>query len=109
MLDTWTRILYFTFIKIAKYYFLFKYPESLLSLSTLSSEFDMIRPELVESEDSFVCIKNGRHILLQLVADRYNPNSTYLGGKSKDAKRINIISGPNSSGKSIYLKVLLFK
>lgn len=77
----------------------------LLSLSVLSSEFEMVQPELIESVNSCVHIENGRHILLQLVAERFNPNSTYLGGNGEGAKRINIISGPNSSGKSIFLKV----
>lgn len=66
----------------------------------------MVEPELVESRNSCVHFENGRHILLQLVADRFNPNSTYLGGEGGDAKRINIISGPNSSGKSVFLKVI---
>ncbi|KAI9557097.1 putative MSH5 [Daphnia sinensis] len=80
------------------------YLDALLSLSVLSSEFEMVEPELVESRNSCIHIENGRHILLQLVADRFNPNSTYLGGDGEDAKRINIISGPNSSGKSVFLK-----
>lgn len=62
----------------------------------------MVQPELIENEDGHIEIENGRHILMQLVAERFNPNSTYLGGKTK---RINIISGPNSSGKSVYLMV----
>ena len=78
----------------------------LLSLSVLSSEFEMVQPELVENVNPCVHIENGRHILIQLVAERFNPNSTYLGGCDEGAKRINIISGPNSSGKSIFLKVV---
>ncbi|XP_046639991.1 mutS protein homolog 5-like isoform X1 [Daphnia pulicaria] len=80
------------------------YLDALLSLSVLSSEFEMVQPELVENVNPCVHIENGRHILLQLVAERFNPNSTYLGGCDEGAKRINIISGPNSSGKSIFLK-----
>ncbi|EFX62143.1 putative MSH5, mismatch repair ATPase [Daphnia pulex] len=80
------------------------YLDALLSLSVLSSEFEMVQPELVENVNPCVHIENGRHILLQLVAERFNPNSTYLGGCDERAKRINIISGPNSSGKSIFLK-----
>lgn len=80
----------------------------LLSLSVLSLEFDMVEPELIENENSLIQIENGRHILLQLVAERFHPNSSYLGGESEDAKRINIIAGPNSSGKSVYLKVVSF-
>ena len=74
----------------------------------LSSEFEMVEPELIENGNPVVQIENGRHILLQLVAERFHPNSTDLGGEREDAKRINIIAGPNSSGKSVYLKVMFF-
>lgn len=89
-------------IEILKFSFLLNY--SLLSLSALSSEFEMVQPQLIESEDGHIQIEKGRHILMQLVAEQFNPNSTYLGEKT-GAKRINIISGPNSSGKSVYLMV----
>lgn len=79
---------------------------SVLSLSALSSEFEMVQPELVENVNGHIHIEEGRHILLQLVAEQFNPNSTYLGGNCNDAKRVHIITGPNSSGKSVYLLVI---
>ncbi|PNJ03453.1 MSH5 isoform 3, partial [Pongo abelii] len=48
-----------------------------------------------------VRIQNGRHPLMELCARTFVPNSTECGG---DKGRVKVITGPNSSGKSIYLK-----
>lgn len=42
-----------------------------------------------------------RHPLMELCARTFVPNSTDCGG---DQGRVKVITGPNSSGKSIYLK-----
>lgn len=68
----------------------------------------MVKPKLIENGNGIINISKGRHILLQLVSEQFNPNSTVLGGEVEGAMRINIISGPNSSGKSVYLKVKSF-
>ena len=78
-----------------------------MSLTNLSLEFEMVEPELVEEENSQILIENGRHVLLQLVVDSFSPNSTMLGAAGKS--RITIVTGPNSSGKSVFLKVHTFK
>lgn len=42
-----------------------------------------------------------RHPLMELCARTFVPNPTECGG---DKGRVKVITGPNSSGKSIYLK-----
>lgn len=57
-----------------------------------------MRPIL--TEDSLLDIQNGRHVLQELTVDTFVPNDT----KISNYGRINIITGPNYSGKSIYVK-----
>ena len=73
-------------------------------MAVLSSEFGLVEPELVDTDRSAeIHIQDGRHILQEMCIDSFVPNSTVLGGGSPE--RIHILTGPNSSGKSIYLKV----
>lgn len=73
----------------------------------LSLDFELVQPELVVNEDgrSLIDIKKGKHILQELCMDSgtFNANSASLGVDR--CQRINIITGPNSSGKSVHLKV----
>ncbi|XP_065862403.1 DNA mismatch repair protein MSH5 isoform X3 [Euphorbia lathyris] len=52
------------------------------------------------TEETLLNIQNGRHILQELTVDTFIPNDT----KIVDDGRIHIITGPNYSGKSIYIK-----
>jgi DNA mismatch repair protein MSH5 len=45
-------------------------------------------------------VKNGRHPLQELTVDAFVPNDTCIC----EDKFMTVISGPNSSGKSVYLK-----
>ncbi|XP_020691717.1 DNA mismatch repair protein MSH5 isoform X3 [Dendrobium catenatum] len=69
-----------------------------LSLALIARQNNYVRPIL--TEDSLLDIQNGRHVLQELTVDTFVPNDTKI---SHDG-RINIISGPNYSGKSIYVK-----
>ncbi|XP_020590796.1 DNA mismatch repair protein MSH5 isoform X4 [Phalaenopsis equestris] len=69
-----------------------------LSLALIARQNNYVRPIL--TEDSLIDIQNGRHVLQELTVDTFVPNDTKI---SNDG-RINIISGPNYSGKSIYVK-----
>ncbi|XP_069880220.1 mutS protein homolog 5 isoform X4 [Dipodomys merriami] len=72
----------------------------LLSLASAAREYGYSRPRY-SSQLHGVRIQNGRHPLMELCARTFVPNSTECGG---DKGRVKVITGPNSSGKSIYLK-----
>ncbi|KAK3135181.1 hypothetical protein QOZ80_5BG0415540 [Eleusine coracana subsp. coracana] len=72
--------------------------DCILSLAIVARQNNYVRPIL--TEDSILEIHNGRHALQEMTVDTFVPNDT----KIHDAGRINIITGPNYSGKSIYIK-----
>lgn len=72
-----------------------------LSLATVAVNEGYVRPEL--REDTSLNIKSGRHPVVEKLlgeAMRYVPNNT---GMTDDSK-IHIITGPNMSGKSTYIR-----
>ncbi|KAG7015545.1 DNA mismatch repair protein MSH5, partial [Cucurbita argyrosperma subsp. argyrosperma] len=69
-----------------------------LSLALIARQNNYVRPVL--SADSMLDIKNGRHVLQEMAVDTFIPNDT----KIFDDGRVIIITGPNYSGKSIYIK-----
>lgn len=78
--------------------------DSLLAFSEVAKEFDLVKPILVD--EHVIEIHKGRHILQQLCVDTYVPNDF----ASSDANSlIKIITGPNSCGKSVYLKQVLIE
>lgn len=72
--------------------------DCLLSLADAAHELKLTRPKLAQNTD--LVIKNGRHLLTQGLVKTCIPNSTDLTAPSK----IHIITGPNASGKSCYVK-----
>ncbi|KAM6186767.1 mutS protein homolog 5 [Rhynchocyon petersi] len=72
----------------------------LLALASAARDYGYSRPRY-SSRLLGVRIQNGRHPLMELCARTFVPNSTECGG---DKGRVKLITGPNSSGKSIYLK-----
>jgi DNA mismatch repair protein MSH5 len=71
--------------------------DSLCALAVVAVEANYVRPILTDAGG--LSITNGRHPLLERITDRFIPNSTVT-----DAERVHIVTGPNSSGKSVYLK-----
>jgi DNA mismatch repair protein MutS len=71
------------------------------SLAEVAVRYGYIRPEL--TGDDAITIKGGRHPVVErsLSSDGFVPNDTYLC--NKDTQLI-ILTGPNMSGKSTYLK-----
>jgi DNA mismatch repair protein MutS len=72
------------------------------SFAQAAREYDYCRPTLDESEQ--IDITDGRHPVVERllsVGERYVPNSTHL---STDSAQLHIITGPNMSGKSSYLR-----
>ncbi|XP_055120398.2 mutS protein homolog 5 isoform X8 [Symphalangus syndactylus] len=72
----------------------------LLALASAAQDYGYSRPRY-SPQVLGVRIQNGRHPLMELCARTFVPNSTECGG---DKGRVKVITGPNSSGKSIYLK-----
>ncbi|XP_038903566.1 DNA mismatch repair protein MSH5 isoform X3 [Benincasa hispida] len=69
-----------------------------LSLALIARQNNYVRPDL--TADSMLDIKNGRHVLQEMAVDTFIPNDTKIFYDG----RVNIITGPNYSGKSIYIK-----
>lgn len=72
--------------------------DAFISLATISKELKFSKPTISEIEN--IIIRNGRHPLQELTVDTFVPNDTYLSQE----KFIGIITGPNNSGKSVYVK-----
>jgi DNA mismatch repair protein MSH5 len=73
--------------------------DALISLGTLAVEQRLVAPEIVEQPGA-ILIRAGRHLLQELTVDSFVPNDTFLTTENNVA----LISGPNTSGKSVYLK-----
>jgi DNA mismatch repair protein MSH5 len=72
--------------------------DALISLGELAIEHNLIQPEICEEQG--ILIKNGRHLLQELTVDNFVPNDTFVN----HAKNVALVTGPNASGKSVYLK-----
>jgi DNA mismatch repair protein MutS len=70
------------------------------TLAEVAANYDYVRPEL--SNDSGMMVENGRHPVVEhsLNLERFVPNHSQFNGDD----RIQIITGPNMSGKSTYLR-----
>lgn len=72
-----------------------------LSLAEVAVRYGYVKPEL--NTDNAITIRGGRHPVVErsLGTDAFIPNDTYL---CNDDAQIIILTGPNMSGKSTYLK-----
>jgi DNA mismatch repair protein MutS len=80
------------------------YLDTICSLADVADECRYNRP--IVNDTSLLRIKNGRHpVIEQIIAEkniRYIGNESALGGNG--APQIALITGPNASGKSTYLR-----
>ena len=78
----------------------------LCSLAEVAVTYNYCRPQL--TSDRSISITNGRHPVVEqsLPAGFFVPNSTYLGNdhQSPECPDLIVLTGPNMSGKSIYLR-----
>lgn len=73
-----------------------------LSFAEVAIENNYVRPEV--NDDDAIIIKNGRHPVVEKIlpyGEKFTPNDTYLDNSTN---QIMIITGPNMSGKSVYLR-----
>ncbi|XP_022821320.1 mutS protein homolog 5-like [Spodoptera litura] len=73
--------------------------DCLIAISKVCKEFNYVRPTL--STEKIISIKAGRHPLYMLTCDSFVPNDVE---SSDEAGCVKILTGPNSSGKSVYMK-----
>lgn len=73
--------------------------DCLISLSVHAKEYNYVCPEL--TEENILNIKGGRHPLQEMYVTPFVANDTLV---EKEALRMKILTGPNASGKSVYLK-----
>ena len=76
--------------------------DCILSLAGSAIDMNMVRPQMVDnSGDSVINIENGRHPLQEMAMDtEFIPNDTNIDSTN----RVNVITGPNFSGKSSYAR-----
>ena len=80
------------------------YLDAICSLAEMADEFNYCRPTV--NETSLLRIKKGRHIVIEKILQEnevtFIANDAALGGNG--APQIALITGPNASGKSTYLR-----
>lgn len=79
--------------------------DCILSFASCAADLNFVRPYVVDNNDSVdgdqIIIENGRHPLQELLLDGdFIANDTYIDSKFP----MNIITGPNFSGKSCYAR-----
>ena len=75
--------------------------DCILSFSDCAINNKYVRPNVVPAVENCIQILNGRHPLQELVMDtEFIPNNTNVDATN----RVNIITGPNFSGKSCYAR-----
>lgn len=70
----------------------------LINFSEIARENRYVRPKIITRNE--IRIVNGRHPVVEKLVPEFTNNSSELGEK----KNINIITGPNMSGKSTYIR-----
>ncbi len=78
--------------------------DTICSLAEVADEHNFCRPSV--NETTLLRIKNGRHAVIESILTEkqiiFVPNNSSLGGNG--AAQISLITGPNASGKSTYLR-----
>ena len=75
--------------------------DALISLATVAAQNGYVKPQV--NTDGIIDIQSGRHPVVESATNinSFVPNNAYL---NEDADRFIIITGPNMSGKSTYLR-----
>jgi DNA mismatch repair protein MutS len=76
------------------------YTDAVCSLAEVADKFNYCKPHV--NDTSLLRIKNGRHPVVERTIENFVANDAALGGNG--APNIALITGPNASGKSTYLR-----
>ncbi|TYL36270.1 DNA mismatch repair protein MutS [Natronococcus pandeyae] len=77
--------------------------DALVSLSTVAAQYDYCRPEILERESGEgveIDVEGGRHPVVERTQESFVPN----GARLSPEQRLAVITGPNMSGKSTYMR-----
>ena len=75
--------------------------DCLVSLAVCSDEYNFVKPHI--NDEGIINIKDGRHPVVEIVSkDEYVPNDCIM----EDGVNTLLITGPNMSGKSTYMRQL---
>ncbi|SDR09769.1 DNA mismatch repair protein MutS [Natronobacterium texcoconense] len=75
--------------------------DALVSLATVAAQYDYCRPALLERSDGVeIDIEGGRHPVVERTQESFVPNDAQFA----DGRRLAVITGPNMSGKSTYMR-----
>jgi DNA mismatch repair protein MSH5 len=75
--------------------------DCILSFASCAADLNCVRPEVVPAAEHCIFITRGRHPLQELIIDTpFVPNDTDVDV----SRRVNLITGPNFSGKSCYAR-----
>ncbi|EAL65026.1 hypothetical protein DDB_G0284747 [Dictyostelium discoideum AX4] len=73
--------------------------DCILSLASCVQAYDLVKP-IISTEQQEIEIQSGRHLIQEYCVTNFIPNDT----QNDPTKPVVIVSGPNQSGKSIYIK-----
>lgn len=75
----------------------------LLSFTTISTNFNLVRPTVTDTNKNTMTIKSGRHLGVEY--NLMNDNTTFIENDCNiNSAKIHILSGPNMGGKSTFLR-----
>jgi DNA mismatch repair protein MSH5 len=75
--------------------------DCILSFASCADDLKYVRPDVVPAGENCIEITNGRHPLQEIIIDGdFIPNNTATNATD----RVNIVTGPNFSGKSCYAR-----
>ncbi|WP_408958167.1 DNA mismatch repair protein MutS [Natrinema sp. 74] len=75
--------------------------DALVSLATAAAQYDYCRPDILERDGGQTLeIEGGRHPVVERTQESFVPNDA----RFTDDRRLAVITGPNMSGKSTYMR-----
>jgi DNA mismatch repair protein MSH5 len=76
--------------------------DCILAFASSALDSNYVRPQIVPADENCILIQNGRHPLQEIITEtKFIANHTKV---ERTSNRVNIITGPNFSGKSCYAR-----